>query len=410
MVKAALGVDYRKEKYRFNGDAREAATRPVIMAAPFDDANALEGISRNIKAAYAELLIPVLDNLEVTLAGRVDDYSDFGTTTNPMVAFKFRPIRTLMFRGNYNTGFRAPTFNQIYNGQIESQFTGRDLADPATCPGGVPSSQPGCATLDRVIDIINGGNPNLGPETAKMGSVGVVFEPLPQFSASVDWWTINRNDTIQTLTLRQLVENASLFPDRFIRDAAGTLLAIDQTWINAGATQTQGIEVVLRGGGNVLGGRLLAGLDGTYLLKKKEKVVDGAEFEDRLGVFSFSGDLGLKWKHNAFVSYGRGPWTVALTQLFRSGYENQQLPGVANGSVTPPDLEKRVNRYIIYNLSATIEVTEKMRMTAGVKNLFDTDPPFAITYDSNTGSGSSWDPRVADPRGRAFTMNVDVKF
>ncbi len=49
-------------------------------------------------------------------------------------------------------------------------------------------------------------------------------------------------------------------------------------------------------------------------------------------------------------------------------------------------------------------------MTAGVKNLFDTDPPFAITYDTNTGSGSSWDPRVADPRGRAFTMNVDVKF
>ena len=410
IVKAAFGVDYRKEKYRFNGDPREAATRPVIMAAPFDDANALEGVSRNIKAAYAELLVPVLDNLEVTLAGRLDDYSDFGTTTNPMVAFKFRPVEPLMFRGNYNTGFRAPTFNQIYNGQIESQYTGRDLADPATCPGGVPSSQPGCETLDRVIDIVNGGNPNLGPETAKMGSLGVVIQPARDFSASFDWWTINRDNSIQTLTLQELVENASLFPERFFRDSSGTLLAIDQTWINAGKSKTQGVEVVLRGGGDVLGGRVLAGVDGTYLLKKKEKVVEGAEFEDRLGVFSFSGDLGLRWKHNAFVSYGQGPWTVALTQLFRSGYDNQQLPGVENGSVNPPRFDKRVDRYIIYNLTGTMVVSPRMRMTAGIKNLFDTDPPFAITYDSNTGSGSSWDPRVGDPRGRSLTMNVDVKF
>jgi iron complex outermembrane recepter protein len=45
-----------------------------------------------------------------------------------------------------------------------------------------------------------------------------------------------------------------------------------------------------------------------------------------------------------------------------------------------------------------------------VKNVFNTDPPFAITYDSNTGSGSSWEPRVADPRGRSFTMTAEVKF
>ena len=410
-VRAAVGVDYRDEKYRFNGDAREAASRPVIMAAPFDDANALEGVSRDIKAAYAELLIPVIDNLEVTLAGRVDDYSDFGTTTNPMIAFKYRPIRSLMFRGNYNTAFRAPTFNQIYNGQLESQFTGRDIADPATCPGGVPNDDvPGCESLARTIDIINGGNPNLGPETAKMGSLGVVFQPAPGFSASLDWWSINRLNTIQTLTLRELIDNFELFPERFIRDASGTLLAIDQTWINAGESRTQGLEVILRGAGQLLGGSVAAGLDGTYLLEKEEKVVAGADFEDRLGVFSFSGDLGLRWKHNAFISYGQAPWTVVLTQLFRSGYENQELPGVATGSVNPPDLVERVDEYIIYNLAASFDVSEAMRMTLGVKNLFDTDPPFAITYDSNTGSGSSWDPRVADPRGRAFTVNVDLKF
>jgi iron complex outermembrane receptor protein len=243
-----------------------------------------------------------------------------------------------------------------------------------------------------------------------MGSVGVVFQPAPEFSASLDWWTINRENSIDVLTLDELVENFEFFPERFIRDGSGRLVAIDRSWINTGQSKTQGLEVVLRGAGQMLGGNLAAGLDGTYLLKKKEKVVPGADFEDRVGEFSFSGDLGLRWKHNAFISYGQAPWTVVLTQLFRSGYENQELPGVETGSVNPPGLVERVDDYIIYNLAASFDVSEAMRMTLGIKNLLDTDPPFAITYDSNTGSGSSWDPRVADPRGRAFTVNVDVKF
>jgi iron complex outermembrane receptor protein len=96
--------------------------------------------------------------------------------------------------------------------------------------------------------------------------------------------------------------------------------------------------------------------------------------------------------------------------LFRNGYTNQQLPGVTSGAVTPPGLEKRVNNYITYNLSANYELFKGLRLTAGVKNIFNTDPPFAVTYDSNTGSGSSWEPRVADPRGRAFTLLVNYEF
>jgi iron complex outermembrane receptor protein len=238
----------------------------------------------------------------------------------------------------------------------------------------------------------------------------VVFEPLRYFSASLDLWNINRSDSIQTLSLRQLVDNFSVFQDRFIRDSSGRLIAIDQTWLNTGGSKTRGVEIALRGGGDVLGGRVLGGIDGTWQLKKKEQVVEGGDFDQRLGVFSFSGDLGLRWKHNAFVSYGQDRWTLALTQIFRSGYKNQQLPGVESGEIDPPNDEKRVNRYVIYNLSAAFEVNERMRFTAGVRNLFDKDPPFAITYDSNTGAGSSWEPRVADPRGRAFTMMADVKF
>ncbi len=409
-LKAAFGVDYRREKYRFNGDEREAASRPVIIAAPFDDANALEGASRDVKAAYVEFLIPVLRSLEVTAALRVDDYEGFGTTTNPLVAFKFRPFEPLMFRGNYNTAFRAPNFNQINNGVQESLYTGRDFADPGTCPGGrADSNVPGCASLERQVDLLSGGNQNIGPETAEMYSLGVVFQPAPLFSASVDYYSISRDDTITVLGLEQLIDNFDLFPERFIRQG-GNLVAIDQTVINAGQSKTEGLEIAMRGGFDTPVGLFSAGLDGTYLLTRQDRVVEGAEFVDRIGVFSFSGDLGLKWKHNAFVSYTNDDLFVTLTQLFRSGYENQQLPGIENGSVTRPNVVEDVDDYIIYNLSVGFSGVEGVRLTVGVKNLFDTDPPFAISYNSNTGAGSSWESRVADPRGRSYTLSAEVKF
>ena len=411
-VRAAFGLDYRKEKYRFNGDERAAENRPTIIAAPFDDANQLEGAEREIKAVYAEVLIPIIDTLEVTLAGRIDDYGDFGTTTNPMANFKFRPFQALMFRGNYNTAFRVPAFNQLFNGTLESLYTGGPFADPFRCPSGVVNDNvPGCESLDRAIDLLSGGNPDLKPETAKMYSLGVVFEPSRNFSASADFFSIDRENTIQALLLSEVRANFSLVPQLFIRDTPnGPLQAIDLRVTNLGGSKTEGFEFVVRGGLDALAGRLTAGLDATYLTKKQEQVIPGGPWANRLGVFSLSGDLGLKWKHNAFISYSNDLWTGTLTQLYRGGYENQELPGIANGTVTRPDIVERVNPYIIYNLSVAFTGIEGMRFTAGVKNLFDRDPPFAISYDSNTGSGSSWEPRVADPRGRSFIFGAEFKF
>jgi iron complex outermembrane receptor protein len=410
-IKGAFGLDYRKEKYRFNGDAREAAARPTIIAAPFDNDNALQGVSRTIKAAYAEVLFPLFDRLEITGALRVDDYDGFGSTTNPKYSLKFQATDTVSFRASYNTGFRAPSFNQIFNGVTTAPYTGRDLADPFRCPGGIPNStDPNCAAI--APQIVNGGRLDLGPETASQYSVGVVFQPNSDYSVTLDYWDIERQNTIQILSLRQLVDNFALFPETFLRDQTGAIVAIDQRWLNAGGSITRGLEVAARGRGEAYGGFWSAGLDGTMLRAKKERVVQSVPYgPSQIGVFSFAGDLGLKWKHNAFVNYQRGDWAFSLSQIFRNGYTNQALPGVATGAVVPPNVEPKVDDYITYNVSATYQgLIEGLKITGGVRNLLDEDPPFAITYDSNFGSGSSWEPRVADPRGRAFTLLVEYEF
>ncbi|HEX8215791.1 MAG TPA: TonB-dependent receptor [Allosphingosinicella sp.] len=411
-VQVALGADYRQETYEFNGSDAADATDPVIFLAAFDNINALTPRKRNVKAAYAEVLVPLFRDFDITGAIRVDNYTGFGTTTNPKVAFKFRPIQQVLLRGSYNTSFRVPSFNQIFNGTTESPYAGSDIADPVACPGGVPTSAFGsgqaCAQIRPII--LTGGNLDLRPETAKQFNVGIVIQPTRNLSFSADLWHIASEDTIYPISVRDLVDNAAFFPDRFTREN-GTVTFIDQRWINAGSRRTRGLELAARGSFEVGPGSLGLGMDGTYLLKKKEKLLPSLPYADSLGKFTFSGDLGLKWKHNAFVSYTTDDLAFSLTQIFRNGYRNFALPGIANGTITRPDYNEQVDDYIVYNLSASyVGAAPGLRLTAGIKNLFDTDPPFAITYDGNTGSGSSWEPRVADPRGRSFTMAAEFKF
>ncbi len=405
----AFGVDLRTEKYRFNGDERAATARPVVFLAPFDDANALLGVSRDVKAVYGELLLPITKQLETTLAVRRDEYDGFGSTTNPKVSARYQPLPQLLFRASYGTGFRVPTFNQLYNGVIFSA-SGVDRVDPSTCPGLIVNPLvPGCGVIRP--ETVTGGKEDLGPEKAKMSSVGFVVEPIPSLSISMDWWHIERTGTIQVLGVETLYRNYALFPERFRRDSTGTIDAIDNRWVNAGQTETEGVEVSMRGGFGALGLRMTAGLEGTYLMKKRSRVIANAAFGDsEIGRFTFSGDLGLRWKHTAYITGKGGDWSGTLSQTYRRGYTDQVLPGVATGAVSPPDWKARVDDYITYNLSASYTGIKNLTVTALVKNLFDKDPPFAITYDSNGGSGSSWEPRVADPRGRAFVLNLEYKF
>jgi iron complex outermembrane receptor protein len=411
-VMAAVGVDFRKEKLTFNGDARAADARPQILAAPFDDANAVDGVTRDVKALYGELLVPVTKDLEITAALRTDDYSGFGRSTNPKLSLRYSPSPQWLIRGSYNTGFRVPTFNQIFNPASSSQYTGRDLVDPLTCPSLVPSStDPGCTALGIDVDIINGGKTDLGPEEAKQFSLGVIFEPSRHFSIGLDWWSINRTNTIQILGLEQLQENFALFPQNFLRDSTGKLVAIDQRWVNAGETETSGLELSVRGNAGFNGGTLLMGADVSYLLEKRSRVVASAPFGDsEIGQFTFSGDLGLRWKHTAFVTYNKGDWSTTLTQVYRSGYKDQVSPGVASGTVSPINYDPKVKPYEIFHLSVAYSGIKNLTVSAGIKNVFNTDPPFANNYDSNFGSGSSWEPRVADPRGRSYAIGVEYKF
>src|SRR3546814_5138985 len=108
----------------------------------------------------------------MTIAGRHDRYDGFGGTTNPKYSFKYQPVDWLAFRGAYSTGFKVPSFAQLFRDSAETQYTNLDLADPAICPGGIYNPQVAGCDVQIQPDILIGGNAALEPEESKQKSFG----------------------------------------------------------------------------------------------------------------------------------------------------------------------------------------------------------------------------------------------
>jgi iron complex outermembrane receptor protein len=125
-LQGAIGTDLRREGYGFAQDVD--ATK--ILLAP-GNANQ-DTVNRNVKAIYTELVVPVMKNLELQLALRRDDYSLIGATTNPKIAFSYRPTSWLMLRGSANKGFLAPSFAQLYSGRLDQELP-NGVSDPVGC-------------------------------------------------------------------------------------------------------------------------------------------------------------------------------------------------------------------------------------------------------------------------------------
>ncbi|MCX7172912.1 MAG: TonB-dependent receptor [Proteobacteria bacterium] len=394
---AAVGFDIRKETYQFSDGSLSG---PAIYQAPFDAE--FKKVSRDIKAVYAELAVPIVKTLEAQIAVRHDDYSLFGGTTNPKVALRWNPIKQAVFRGSYNTGFRAPSFFQLYGAQGDAPVPG-NIADPILCP-----QKPGDLSVCSIRpNARQGGNSTLTPEKSKQWSIGTALAPADWITGTIDLWQIERTDRIYELTPQQVIANYQSFPGYLVRGTDGRLDGpggyIRAGFVNAAGDIARGVDVSLNLNGRLGAGKWLAGLDGTYMNSFRSRVFTTDPYTETVGLWN-SRDLFVRWKHTASFTYTEGVWGGTVSQSYTAGYKDQ-VPTAAVPAGFNPD----VKSYIVYNVSATYTGYKNTTITAGIKNLFNTDPPFTA-HDVDFAAGAGWDPRVADPRGRAFTVMAKYVF
>jgi iron complex outermembrane receptor protein len=400
----ALGFDSRKESYKFRDDSGSAPTGGV-RDAPFDAA--INKVSRTIQAVYAEAVVPLFKNAELTAAIRRDKYSDFGSTTNPKVSLKFSPSQHLLLRGSYSEGFRAPSFFQLYTPESEAIVPG-NLADPVLCPQR-PTDPAVCAIRPLARQ---GGNRNLQPETSKQWVVGFVLTPTTWLSTSVDMWQIRRKDLITILSPQQVAANFSTFPENFVRGATGRLDEqggfIRAGYVNADGDILRGLEFGAEANTRIFGGRLTGSFNGTYLDSVKSRIFVTQAYSDLVGVSSTTSNpnlptLYIRWKHSLSTTFSKGNWSGTLSQNFTGRYKDW-VP-----FAPPPGFNTDVRTYVVHNVSVGYTGFKNLTLRFGIKNLFNELPSFTA-HNVDFSPGAGWEARVADPRLRAYTLNATYKF
>lgn len=398
----AIGAEYRKEDYL--SKANTPFAQLVEVSTGVDPTSLSQG-KRNVSAVFTEINVPVLKSLDITGSVRYDKYSDFGNTTNPKLSFRFQPAKEVLVRGSASTGFRAPTLFDLYASQTFTNTAG-NVNNPVNCPGGtaIPGASAGANCNVQAI-VLNGGNLELKPEKSKNYTLGAVFEPVNNLSASVDFWWVRITDTIDNLAESTLFANYSQF-QQYFHFAPGNLLSItsncpgprcgyvDRRLQNLGNRNVNGIDLGLQYRMRTGIGQFDTALNSTYLSKYEYQDYKNGPFNQKVGVYVGEGPA-FRWQHNLTVNWSLGDFGAGLAAHYKSGYVDF-IPTHSVGDFTTVD---------IFGSWSPVKAAT---LVLGVRNAFDKAPPFTNQADLFQAGG--WDSRFATATGRTYYLRGTYSF
>ena len=313
-VALAVGAEVRHEKYRSVPDALTASGALSVLGSASSEGG------RTVTAGYAELSIPIFKNLEASLAGRYDHYSDFGSTTNPKAGLKWKILPNLALRGTYATGFRAPAITELSQSPSRSFYSG--IRDPRLCPDPNAVVVPPNPNCDLSIEAFSGSNPNLKPEKSKSLTAGLIFEPLDNLSIAFDYYRIKRSNEISSIDPDYLLANEANYPGFVVRNPDGTIKSLNLNYTNLGSTRVWGYDIDVKGSVNVGEiGKIGATLTYNRLPHYYVANVAGAPEVDYAGTYTQPTD-----RVGASVSLDRGPWKSSLTFNYTGKYLRAYTP------------------------------------------------------------------------------------
>ena len=190
-ARLAVGIDYEQTTQKLFLDAlgRNAPGEYFVLRDAYEE--------RDLGAAYVEAYLPFSDIVELNVAVRHDDYSDFGTTTNPRIGLNIQPSDEVTFRATAATAFRAPTLVET-NPDVLEQLRGRAYSNDGSHDIPVTNANNGTtAVVDRI-----GNTPNLQPETADVWTAGVDYTPaaIENLRISATYYDVQYANRIENLS------------------------------------------------------------------------------------------------------------------------------------------------------------------------------------------------------------------
>ncbi|WP_374471136.1 TonB-dependent receptor domain-containing protein [Phenylobacterium sp.] len=452
-VQFAAGLQYRHDYFDYDPDL--LLQGPDIVG--FNPQVPVQGTIKS-KEAYAELLVPLLDaeahgmDLDLSLAGRISDYNTVGTTQAWKADLQFRPVPGLLLRGGYQRAVRAPNIAELFSppslgfasiGTPSGTTTAGDPCDQRSSFRAGPNAAavrtlclaqgvaPGIYDTYRQastqVEILGGGNPDLKEETSDSFTAGVVWSPtvdqpfFRRFQLAVDWYRIELEDVVGTLTVPTIVgacfntegTNPTFSPDNFYcqqfqRRPSGDITNVLVNQVNLAAWKISGVDFQIDHAFELadLGlpeaaGRFETNVVVSYLDTFKRQARPGAPYLQNAGTIGgdLSGGAYPEWKWTASFTWNADPLRIMFRwRHIDSMLDFRNVPVFSPTAVNPPT-------YNAYDLVGWYTLNERVTLRAGVNNLTDKDPHLFTSY-----SNSNTDPSTYDVLGRRYFVGLSARF
>jgi iron complex outermembrane receptor protein len=426
----ALGVDRRYEAGTYTPDV-------ITQALESSGNNQLATAgSFSVTEAFAELQLPIvnklpfMEELEVQLAARTVNYSNFGNNATYKAGARYTPVKDITIRGTYSTALRAPNVSELFGGAADNYPTVRDPCRALTptssaalvtncTAAGVPydiTTKTG-GTGDNSSQILTkqGGNADLKPETAKIMTAGLVIEPrwVPNLSITVDYYVITVDKAISLFgasnVLNQCyVQGNSAYCGQVHRDPGANFAVInlDDKIANLAKDETAGVDVAARYVFPTESiGKFSIGADATFL--SYHNYIDATGFKIRGKGNDDIGPLPAV-KGIANLGWSMGGLNVGVNARYVGGFKECYSDYcMFNPPNTPAD-QIKIPSYTTVSLNAGYTFKTSAGTTtwiAGVQNVADTQPPFLYF-----ASAANTDPYLYDYIGRYFYTRLTQTF
>ncbi|MCD7097752.1 TonB-dependent receptor [Stenotrophomonas sp. MMGLT7] len=418
MVQVAAVLEAARQKYDLDPDPRTTVDYTGSERI-YNLTQTPGGGSRDRYAAGLELRVPIFSRLNATLAGRYDKYDDITSVdaaTTWQAGLEWRPFDNLLLRGSHATSFRAPDLLWIYAGTSANNPT---VTDEYLCrrAGLDPLSDACSAAYEYQTFSTQSSNPLLEEEKGKSTTLGFVWDILPALSLSADYYRIELEGRVESISSETLLENNAscllgsdragnavdtasaacrFYIDSVTRSpgteltAEGQITAFETFPINQSLMRTDGIDANLRYSFDA--GRWGSfGLQAGYTRVLKMEVAQFADAEP-VDVMNDVDYLAFRTRSNWRVNWNIGDWSTSLY-----GYRYGSRPNYAEtGRVAP---------YVIWNADISKRITDKATIGLSVLNVFDKLHPKDDSY-------TAWPyfPRVYSAIGRQVYANFTYDF
>jgi iron complex outermembrane receptor protein len=369
--------------------------------------------NRNVFGLYGEALVPLPYKIEASLAMRWDHYTDVGDAWNPKAGLKWTPVREFALRGTFARGFRAPSFAENGRGGLAAYST---ASDPLRCGLGITS-----ACNPAAVAVITSPNPDLSPERSKSYSAGIIWDPLPRTSISIDYWKIKRTNEINQERVPVAIAAGQVARDptnvSAIPGDPGPITAVLTRYINSNQTKVRGVDIDARYAHKLPENYGLATVDVKYtrMFEWLRTEQDGteSEFAGTHGNCDITNCTGTPDnKVNLRFGWERNDWRVSLNANYRGKIENTLFRGDAcavtfDSGANAPNSSCELASFTSWDLVARWKPFPQWEVFGSVQNLFDKVAPL----DPLTYGAQSYNPLDFEgARGRLFSLGARYTF